>query len=62
MKVRLLNFHCIINFNDVILGCGTYSINDERAISDEDHMWSGNTVYLALINPEDQDVNKQNSL
>jgi hypothetical protein len=54
MEVRLLDFHCIINFNDVILGCGTYSITDERAICHD----LQNTIYIALINQEDKDVNK----
>ncbi len=58
MEVRLLNFHCVINFNDFLLGCGTYAIND-KCIIQHDLL---NSIYIALINPEVQDVNKQNSL
>ncbi len=51
MKVRLLDFHCIMNFNDVLLSCGTYVIVDEHVILFEGKDLA-NTVYLALINPE----------
>lgn len=51
MKVRLLNFHCVITYNDMLLGCGTYAVNYERAIQFEGNM-VGHTVYLALIIPE----------
>ena len=46
MKVRLVNFHCLINLDDAILGCGTFIITDDRAILYEDR----SIVYLALIN------------
>ncbi len=54
MQVRLLNFHCIINFSDFLLGCGMYTIDDERVICHD----LLNSIYIALMNQEDQDVNK----
>jgi hypothetical protein len=54
MKVRLLDFHCVINYNDMLLGCGMYAVNYERAILFEGKS-SADTVYLALIIPEVQE-------
>ncbi len=54
MKVRLLDFHCLVNYNDFLLGCGTYAITGERVIQYD----LKNMIYIALINPEVQDVNK----
>lgn len=46
MKVRLLDFHCVININDALLGCGYYKISDDRVICHD----LLNPIYIALIN------------
>ncbi len=58
MTVRLLNFHCVINYNSILIGDGTCIVIDDCRILYKNLTSPNGFLYLGLIKSEVQDVNK----